>query len=59
MKRYYRGIAHNKVTMKSWYTRPYECYHRAYNAAKNLAKKKIPAENAFIVVVDENGERVV
>lgn len=58
MKKEYIGIAHNKVTMKSWYTRPYECYHRAYNAARKLAKKRIPSYNAFIVVVDENGERV-
>lgn len=59
MKRYYVGIAHNKVTLKSFYTKKYESYHRAYDAAKRLSKSKIPAENSFIVVVDDNGERVV
>lgn len=57
MKKEYMGIAHNKVTLKAFYTKKYDNWVSAYNAAKKLAKR-IPAENAFIVVVDENGERV-
>jgi uncharacterized surface protein with fasciclin (FAS1) repeats len=52
----YIGKAQNTVTGQEWTTKACDSYEMAHLAAEYLAKKHIPAGNAFIYVVDDSIE---
>jgi uncharacterized surface protein with fasciclin (FAS1) repeats len=52
----YTGKAQDKVTGQEWTTKACDSYEMAHLAAEYLAKKHIPAGNAFIYVVDDSIE---